>query len=80
MMGVVGIAKVDVISHDHSVVLAASLMCSSLALSNAGVEMVDLPVACAVVCTKWHGALYCVVSMNFNSPNVENTILPIPAY
>lgn len=30
------------------IVLAASVMCSSLALSSAGVEMVDLPVACTV--------------------------------
>ena len=32
-------------------VLAAALMCSSLALSCAGVEMIDLPVACSVVST-----------------------------
>ena len=31
------------------IVLAASLICSTLALSSAGVEMVDLPVACSVV-------------------------------
>lgn len=42
---------ITILDNDGSV-LAASVMCSSLALSSAGVEMVDLPVACAVVCTE----------------------------
>lgn len=36
--------------HPPLTVLAAAVVCSSLALASAGVEMVDLPAACAVVC------------------------------
>lgn len=53
-------------------------MCSSLALSSAGVEMVDLPVACAVVCAK---CMHEHVSFKyFNSQRVENTFSLTPAY
>ncbi len=32
------------------VALAAAINCASVAMSDAGVEMLDLPVACSMVC------------------------------
>lgn len=82
MTGVVGRLKVgSIIQYVHSTVLAACVMCSSLALSNAGVEMVDLPVACAVVCFICMQFKLCSIQVYYyNSQSVESTTSLIRAF